>query len=160
MFQSLPNLTLRSLAALLVVSVVGIVCAQAKASCGNYLHTRNGGPQEMVHNLPSGPFRAVQGPAQNLRQTLTQSMAVPVKQPTVPVAPCSGPFCRQSPDGPAGAVLDSVHSNSLLKLAAGTGGAVLPSALAGARRGAAHGTAKLQAGFPPGIDIPPEPMSC
>lgn len=156
MFQSLPNVTLRRLAAILVVSVVGIVCAQAEASCGNYLHTRNGGPHEMPHNLPYGPLRALQGLAQDLR--LTPLMTAPVKQPTFPVMPCSGPFCRQSPDGPAGAVLDSVHWNSLLKLAAGTGSAVLPSALAGARRVAAHETAKLQAGFPPGIDIPPEPM--
>jgi len=157
MFQPLRIVTLRSFVAALVASVIGVVCAQADASCGNYLHTRNGGPLKMVDNLrPALPMDG-QMPAQDLR--LTPVMAVPSEQPSFPLPPCSGPFCRQSPDGPAGAVLGPVHWNSLLKFAAGAVCGVLLPALAFARR-ALHGTAKLQAGFPPGIDIPPELATC
>ena len=157
MFQPLRIVTLRSFAAALVASVIGIVCAQADASCGNYLHTRNGGPLKMVDNLQAAVPMDGQMPALDLQ--LTPVMSESSEQPSFPVPPCSGPFCRQSPDGPVGAVLDPVHWNSLLKFAAGSGRGVCFPALAFTRR-SVHGTAKLQAGFPPGIDIPPELARC
>jgi hypothetical protein len=157
MFQSLSTVTLRRFAAALVASVIGILCAQADASCGNYLHTRNGGPPKTADNLQAGMLSNGQMADQGLRLILV--LSGPSEHPAFPVPPCSGPFCRQSPDGPVGAVLDPVQWNSLLKFAAGAGRGVCFPALAFTRR-AVHGTAKLQAGFPPGIDIPPELAPC
>lgn len=154
MFQSLSTVTLRIFAAALVASVIGVICAQADASCGNYLHTRHGGPQKTSDNLRAELLSDGQMADLGLRLTLV--MTGPSEQPAFPITPCSGPFCRQSPDGPAGAVLDPIHWNSLLKFAVGSGRGVFLLEPTHAGNAVVYGTATLQAGFPPGIDIPPE----
>jgi len=157
MFQPFFNLFIRIVIAVLVAGVCGITCAQADASCGNYLHTRDGGPQKMFHNLQSEWHS--HGWVADLR--LRPSLVTPgdFGPQKFPGRPCTGPFCRQSPAGPGNATLVPIHWNFVLKFAAGLDCGIRPLQPVRSHRTAPTGPATLPAGFPPGIDIPPESVT-
>ena len=138
----------------LVACVLVSCCAVTQASCGNYLHTRDGAPRPLLSaSSASAPWRLSQ-----------QGLLLPDRLNSAPLPgrsstprPCSGPHCRQAPAHPfqiprLPATADtSVQEAGCLPTDRPCSSPDQQTALANS------GTAAALPGFPPAIEIPPEP---
>lgn len=156
MFRRLIRILLCHSAVTLVVCVWLNCCAVTQASCGNYLHTRDGAPRQLLAES-SAAVLLVTTPQGLLPPDLPGSVQRPEQTPFRP--PCSGPHCRQAPAQPSQiprlpTTTDSSTQEAGCLSAIQGGSSIEPQSLL-----AISGTAAAQPGFPPAIEIPPEPAS-
>ena len=139
----------------LVACVLVSCCAVTQASCGNYLHTRAGAPRQLLaESSASASWRLSQQGL--LLPDRLNSAQFPGRSPFP--RPCSGPHCRQAPAQPfqiprLPATTDtSVQEAGCLLTDQPCSSPNLQTTLANS------GTAAALRGFPPAIEIPPEPV--
>ena len=154
MFRRLIRILLCHSAVTLVFCVWLNCCAMTQASCGNYLHTRDGAPRLSLAEQPSAAQQGSNQQGSTQRGPLLSDLLDSSRTPFHP--PCSGPHCRQAPSQPF-QIPPLPPTNDSSSQEAGCLPIDQPGSATEPQSALSHaGTAAALPGFPPAIEIPPE----